>query len=369
MIQATDVVWRNLVRTTASTASLTRENSVGWERWSVLSAGARSGDGYTEYRVSSASDYVMFGLSHGDTDGGYADIDYAIYTYPPTSQLMVFEGGSYRTALGSYGVNDVLRVGVEGGVVTYSVNGVLLHSSSTPPTYPLVTDTSLYSANATVTAARMGGEVKEIVSWTHLNGVLPTGDTLTRPVAGGWTAGAISTRRIPSGSGGAEYTVADLASYVMFGLSRGDTDGSYADIDYAIYTYPPTSQLMVFENGSYRGQFGAYAPGDRLRVSVEDGVVSYWKNGGLLYTSLTGPTYPLVLDVSLYTGVIQGARLFGNLASPPVVEESASWTNLVNVTVDGGTLQRQRRPGWQRGCHLDADAERRRVRRVHGAAA
>jgi hypothetical protein len=177
-----------------------------------------------------------------------------------------------------------------------------------------------------------------------------TGDALTRPVAGGWTAGAISSRRIATGSGGAEYAVADMASYVMFGLSHGDTDGSYADIDYAIYTYPPTGQVMVYENGAYRGQFGPYTPGDRLRVSVEDGVVSYWKNGGLLYTSLTAPTYPLILDVSLYAGRIEGSRLTGNLSSVPVIEESVAWTNLVNVTDSAGTLQLPTGVGWNAGA-------------------
>ena len=62
----------------------------------------------------------------------------------------------------------------------------------------------------------------------------------------------------------------------MFGLGNGDTDQGYADIDFAFYTYPGTGQLMVYEKGAYRGPFGAYAPGDKLRVSVESGVVKYW---------------------------------------------------------------------------------------------
>ena len=45
-------------------------------------------------------------------------------------------------------------------------------------------------------------------------------------------------------------------------------------------------------------------------------------------------TYPLVLDVSLKQGQITGARLFGNLSSPPVIEEDVVWTNLVNNACD-----------------------------------
>jgi hypothetical protein len=351
VLQATDVFWRNLVRTTVQGTSLVRDATSGWNGGASSAQELVSGDGYTEYRVSSASASLMFGLSRGDTDAGYADIDYALYTYPSTSRLMVYERGTYRANLGTYGVNDVLRVAVEGGLVTYSVNGALLYTSSTPPTYPLLTDTSLYSANASLSNARMGGELREAVQWTRLTGVQVVGDTLTRPVAGGWTAGAISSRRIPTGNGGAEYRVANMSSSVMFGLSHGDADGSYADIDYAIYTYPATGRLMVYEKGSYRGQVGAYAAGDVLRVSVEAGVVSYWRNGGLLYTSLASATYPLVVDVSLYSGVIQEARLFGNLASPIVIEDPAAWTNLVGVTDGGGgTLQRPAGTGWNAGA-------------------
>jgi hypothetical protein len=351
VLQATDVFWRNLVRTTVQGTSLVREASSGWNGGASSAQELVSGDGYGEYRVSDAASYVMFGLSRGDTDGGYADIDHAIYAYPPTSRLMVYEGGTYRATLGSYAVGDVLRVGVEGGVVTYSVNGALLWTSPTPPSYPLVTDVSLYSPNARVSDAKMGGELREAVVWTRLAGVQVAGDTLTRPVGGGWTAGATSSRRIPAGSGGAEYRVADMATTAMFGLSHGDTDGGYADIDYAIYTYPPTSSLMVYEKGVHRAAGGPYAVGDVLRVSVEDGVVSYWKNGGLLYTSLAGPTFPLLLDVSLYAGVIEGARLFGSLSSPTVTEESVSWTNAVNVTdAGGGTLVRPAGTSWSAGA-------------------
>ena len=57
-------------------------------------------DGYAEYEVSGATGYTMFGLSHGDTDGSYIDIDYALYTYPPSGALMVFERGVYKAGRG-----------------------------------------------------------------------------------------------------------------------------------------------------------------------------------------------------------------------------------------------------------------------------
>jgi hypothetical protein len=137
----------------------------------------------------------------------------------------------------------------------------------------------------------------------------------------GWNAGAVSSRQIASGDGGAEYVVADLNTLATFGLSNGDTDASLADVDYAVLAFPVTRQLLVFEKGVYGGQFGLYAVGDRLRVSVQGNVVSYWRNDTLLHTSTAPPVYPLLLDTSIYQGRIAGARLTGNLSTPSLMEE------------------------------------------------
>jgi hypothetical protein len=102
----------------------------------------------------------MFGLGTGDTDQGFADIEHAIYTYPGTGSLYIYEGGVYRAGGGAYAVGDKLRVAVEGGLVKYRKNGVLVYSSTVPPTYPLNVDTSLYSAAAAILDATVGVPVQ-----------------------------------------------------------------------------------------------------------------------------------------------------------------------------------------------------------------
>ena len=86
----------------------------------------------------------------------------------------------------------------------------------------------------------------------------------------------------------------------MIGLSNGDSNQNYPDIDFAIYS-AVNGALYVYEGGASRGQFGTYATGDVLRVAVESGVVKYRKNGTLLYSSTVAPTYPLLVDTSIYS--------------------------------------------------------------------
>ena len=66
-------------------------------------------------------------------------------------------------------------------------------------------------------------------------GVSVNGNSIGKSAPDGWgNAGAVSTQAIASGDGYVEFT-GDV-TYGMFGLSHGDTDQSYADIDYAFVT-------------------------------------------------------------------------------------------------------------------------------------
>jgi hypothetical protein len=155
----------------------------------------------------------------------------------------------------------------------------------------------------------------EDVAWKNLVGVTASPTTLTKTAPTGWSnAGASSTRAI-DGDGYAEFTVPVDPGLGMFGLATGDSDQSLADIDYAFYTYAPTTQLMIYENGTYRGIFGVYSAGQKLRITVESGVVRYFRDGALLFTSTQVATQPLEVDTSLYStgATVQSATLAGTL--------------------------------------------------------
>ena len=85
--------------------------------------------------------------------------------------------------------------------------------------------------------------------WTNLANVsvISPGNTIQK--TGGapatWDAGAVSTRAIASGDGYVQATFDVTNTYRMFGLSYGDSNQSFGDIDYAAYL--AGSSLMVYE--------------------------------------------------------------------------------------------------------------------------
>ena len=149
-----------------------------------------------------------------------------------------------------------------------------------------------------VTAEPVAGA--QNVSWTNTVGVSVNGNSLTKTAATGWpTAGATSTQSIAAGDGYMEITVPDTTTHRFLGLSNGNSSSDYPDVDFAIHPVIGGT-IYIFEGGTSRGTFGSYTAGDVLRVGVEGGVVKYRKNGTLLYTSTVAPTYPLLVDSTLY---------------------------------------------------------------------
>ena len=154
----------------------------------------------------------------------------------------------------------------------------------------------------------MGGEP---VVWTALVGVSASGNSLTKTTRSGYASGAVSVQQLLSGEGWVEITASETHTYRMFGLSNGNTDAPYADIDFGLDVAP--GALYVFEKGVNKGAFGVYATGDRLRVAVVGGVVKYSRNGTVFYTSTQTPVYPLLVDTwLLYEGATLNNAIIGS---------------------------------------------------------
>ncbi len=301
------VVWTAVVGVTVNGNSLTKTATTGWGNAGAVSTQQiTSGDGYVELTASETNTRRMLGLSNGNSNVSYTDIDFALYLYE--DELRIYEAGAAKGIFGTYTTGDTLRVAVVDGVVQYSRNGTVFYTSAGTPTYPLLVDTALYTTGATLVDVVIDTAAPPpppppftgAVVWTADVGVTVDGNSLTKTATTGWgNAGAVSTQQITAGDGYVEFTASETTTSRMLGLSNGDSNASYTDIDFALYLYG--GQLRIYEAGAARGIFGAFTTGDTLRVAVVDGVVQYSRNGTVLYTSAGTPTYPLLVDTALYT--------------------------------------------------------------------
>lgn len=165
--------------------------------------------------------------------------------------------------------------------------------------------------------APISNQFCEAVAWANKTNVASSTNTLTKSGgSGGWNGGAVSTSNvsIPYGSNGHVEVTADVNNQDrMFGLSKGDTNQGYADIDFALHL-KGNGYVDVYEASTYQSAYTTYVAGDTLRVAVEGAVVKYYKNGTVFHArtgTLTSSAYPLGVDTSIYTvgAKVQNAML------------------------------------------------------------
>ncbi len=155
--------------------------------------------------------------------------------------------------------------------------------------------------------------------WTSAVGVTVSGNSLTKTAATAWgNAGAVSTQQIASGDGYVEFTASETTTYRMLGLSNGNTDTSYQDIDFAIDLIA-NGQVAVFESGTQKAAAASTSPATSSASRRERARSSTHKNGTVFYTSTQTPTYPLLVDTSLYNSLatsLQPSSLGSRLPYP-----------------------------------------------------
>src|SRR5262245_5042916 len=169
------------------------------------------------------------------------------------------------------------------------------------------------------------------VIWTNVVNATPVANDLTCTLTSpSWNAGAVSVQTL-AGDGYAEFTTAEISDKIA-GLSAAvpaNTPGSFANVEFGIRMYA-SGQAWVTESGVRLAALGSYSPGTRFRVQAAGGVVTYWKNNTLKFTSTQQPDFPLRVDV--------GFRTPGATINDVRMEMLDFWTDEVGVMVDGRSI-------------------------------
>jgi hypothetical protein len=139
------------------------------------------------------------------------------------------------------------------------------------------------------------------VAWINKVNASADGNTIAK--TGGCTTcddgGGVSQQEITTGNGSIDFTPS-VGHRFFAGLGRDRGAGTTSSsIDYA-FSFWTNATFDIRENGTYRGE-GAYTAGDVFKIAIDGGMVKYYKNNMLIYTSTVPPAYPLGLDTTLIT--------------------------------------------------------------------
>ena len=129
----------------------------------------------------------------------------------------------------------------------------------------------------------------ENVVWTNLVNATANGNTLTKTSGCGdcnYDSGAISQQQIDSAGGYIEFTPS-YGKWLFAGLGNDLSNATdYDNIKYAFHFWGGGGGDWDIREGWVNNRAsGTYVAGDVFRISVASGVVTYYKNGQLIYTS------------------------------------------------------------------------------------
>lgn len=203
-------------------------------------------------------------------------------------------------------------------------------------------------------------ELLDPVEWdeSSFDSVSREGTTLTKTDGQSWDAGAYSITTIQSGEGFVQFTTDEDTTAKAVGLTSDPAGTQWYSMDYAIMLtkVPGTNEpiIQIWENGGFsaRSVNGTYAPGDVFRVEIVAGEVRYLRNGALMHSHATTPTYPLYADASL-----------GGTAGTTVADVSMracqgqanciprnAWTAATNALAVGNRVKKVSGMSWDAGA-------------------
>jgi hypothetical protein len=329
--QDVDVVWANTVGVMATGNSLTKTAATGWGNAGAVSTLSVSNDMFVDFTTAEVNLGKSIGLSVGDTDQNYTDIDYSIHL-SANGTMYVYEAGVLAGNFGAYAANDAFRVQSVEREVKYLRNGTAFYTSGRASQYPLLVDTALFHQNSTINTA-----VASDFTFDHVLAADITGTSLRKTAADGWgNSGAITSRTIKAGDGFVQFSTNENIRGKSVGLSLVDTDTNFNTIKWSIHLSANTS-VQVHELGVLKGTFGNYVAGDVFRVQIVGTQVQYAKNGTVFYTSAVAPQYPVFGDIAMF---------HINTTVTNVVLDDTFWTAATGADPIGGKLVGTAATGW-----------------------
>jgi outer membrane protein assembly factor BamB len=163
---------------------------------------------------------------------------------------------------------------------------------------------------------------RQNLTWANVVNCTVTGNSLqkTRGRDDTADAGARSLQTITAGDAYLEFTINDVNKLSYFGLTHSAIGVDFNEIDFAI-KMTETGVADVRENQVYKAEIPC-RNGDVFRIADESGVIKYYHNGSLFYTSFKRPTYPLIADAVF---IRMGARIDNAVIGALSITAAAEW--------------------------------------------
>jgi hypothetical protein len=155
-----NVVFRQLTNVGASGNTVWKTGGTSaWDAGASSTRAIAAGDGYVEWDYYGGGS-KMVGLNDADNGPSWQELDYAMDT--SGGVLYICESGAIVASGWNLSDGMVLRIEISNGAVRYKINGITIWTSTRPPSYPLIADTSINDPGTTLYNLRIQGALVDV---------------------------------------------------------------------------------------------------------------------------------------------------------------------------------------------------------------
>jgi hypothetical protein len=284
------VVWTNVSNaTTGANGAITKTpNGSDWPPGTADSTQSLSGDGYFDCYVNNNGAPNLYPMNVGLNSGDNTTFEY--YWGVSSGYAQPYVNNTYKAST-PVTTGDKLRIAVEGGVVKFYKNAELVYTSDVAPSYPLKARFSAGLDNAGITSATISAG-SSTATWTNVSNATTgaVGAITKTPNGSDWPPGRGDTAQALSGDGSFDCVVNNNGAPNLYPMNVGLNSGNTGTVEY--YWAISSGYAMPYVNNTYQASTPV-TTSDHLKIAIEGGVVKFYKNAELIYTSDLAPSYPL----------------------------------------------------------------------------
>jgi hypothetical protein len=297
-------------------------SSAGATDWSAQTISTKRiiGDGSVQFQFGQQSADVNVSLSVTNTTSGYLT-QYSIISQSGQIKLLEWPTREVCPPI-SFVPSDLFRMERRDGKVSFYKNGALIATSRNRDWRPMIVGFTAKQPSVYVTNCSYSGGAKydEVAFTNSANTSISTlgqnlGSRVEKTSSGSnWDAMAFSNSKIVA-DGSVRFTFGQKDKNILVSLSAGTPSANPASQQYAFQAVQDVSNdkvVKIVDPSSPTNLTFYYFPTDTFEIKRVAGVISYYRNGALLYQSPVTSTLQLGVTVCAKD---QGAAIDFCLAS------------------------------------------------------
>lgn len=288
---AQPVVWTDLSNaTTGSNGAITKTPNGGdWPTAKANSTQSITGNGYFDCTLNHNGAPNLYPINVGLNSGDLATLEY--YWAISSGYAQPYVNNTYKAST-PVTTSDTLRIAVEAGVVKFYKNAELVYTSDVAPAFPLKARVEAGLDNTGLTSAAISTTSSVAATWVDLAHATTgsNGGITKTPNGSDWPVASANSAQAISNNGSFECVLNHNGAPNVYSINVGLNSGSTATLEY--YWAIASGHAQPYVNNTYKASTPV-TTSDKLKIAVEGGVVKFYKNAELVYTSDVAPSYPL----------------------------------------------------------------------------